>query len=311
MVAAVDAPTYAFLAQPPPSKKRGAPGIPLPSLPVGSNENDRPPLRRRSATLTGINAWASQVQPGSPAPRTPRTPYTPTSPGRRSSVSRRSSLSRRRSSSRSITHRAAPAGSPSFLNLVDTPATGSYRTPEFDLTNLGYDTVFVSLPKTPLTPAHLACPTQMPPPPPSPAGKRMRFPTFGILRRGRGREAKVPASPTAEMHCKKASGKARPPPLNNDLLLAQFLDGGRLDQHATRAMARAADGGPVGAVHRDAQGVMWVDAAEPLEYAPLLGSPATSEGSWVAFTPYERRESVSSSGSSTADVGAVVRPAEV
>ncbi|KAL1667618.1 hypothetical protein GGF50DRAFT_86666 [Schizophyllum commune] len=312
MAAVVDAP-YAFLSQPPPSKKRAGPAIPLPSLPLGANnENERPPLRRGAPALTGINVWAAQVQPGSPAPRTPGTPYTPTSPGRRSSTSRRSSLSRRRSTSRSITHRAAPAGS--FLNLVDTPATGSYKTPEFDLTALGYDTVFVSLPKTPLTPAHLACPTQMPPPPPSPVGKRVRrFPSFGILRRGRGREPKVPASPTVASRSKKSSSasKPRPPPLNNDLLLAQFLDGGRLDQHATRAMNRAAEGGPVGAVHRDAQGVMWVDAAEPLEYAPLLGSPASSEGSWVAFTPYERRESVSSAGSSTADVGAVVRPAEL
>lgn len=318
MSAVVDVPTYAFLAQPPPSKKRAAPGIPLPSLP-GGIENDqntgRPPLRRRSVTLTGINVWAAQVQPGTPAPLTP---CTPSSPARRASISRRNSLTRRRSTSRSITHRAAAAGSPSFLNLVHTPNTASYGTPEFDLTALGYDTVFVSLPKTPLTPAHLARPTQKPSPPPSPAaGKRLRrFPSFSILRRGRGRTPKAPSSPTYEVRktsktSSPSSGKPRPPPLNSDLLLAQFLDGGRLDQHATRAMNRAAEGGPVAAVHRDAQGVMWVDAAEPLEYAPLLGSPATSDGSWVGFAAGERRESVSSAGSAGADVGALVRPAEV
>lgn len=135
-------PQFAFLSKPPPS--RTPPNAPLPPAPYSS-----PPVQTtfadRSKAYSNIITWASLVQPGSPAPR---------SPHRRPSISssRRSSFSRinRRPS---ISHSRAASGS--LIHIVDTqqkpqntPSVG-----DFDLTALGYTSVFVHLPKTPTTPS--------------------------------------------------------------------------------------------------------------------------------------------------------------
>lgn len=141
------APAYPFLAYPPPQKKR--PTQPLPSPPV------RPPCspsypRRRSATTSAIAAWVAAVHPGSPAPYSPR---------RRSSISstRRSSHGSASIISRRPSVSAGPA-SASFLSFHDTPTTASRQviTPSVkdfkpDLTAVGYTSVFVHFPETPLS----------------------------------------------------------------------------------------------------------------------------------------------------------------
>ncbi|KAJ8517360.1 hypothetical protein ONZ45_g5447 [Pleurotus djamor] len=142
-----------------------------------------------TSSAESILSWAEQVQPGTPAPLTPPSDSTTTSASsstsslasapssgggkkktRRPSVSRlHLNLSARRPSG--VQHSQARSGSASFMNIIDTPSTGpaqpqpqSARTPmsskslnagSYDLTNLGYTSVFVRLPHPPATPAHL------------------------------------------------------------------------------------------------------------------------------------------------------------
>ena len=137
-------PQFAFLASPPPptQKKRASPAAPLPAPP---GPLPPPPV---PASFSTIVAWAAHVQPGSPAPRSPQR-----RPSITSNCSRRPSISRlnRRSS---ISHGRAPSGS--FIHIIDTPTRTHVTTPsaaDFDLTALGYTSVFVHLPKTPTTPS--------------------------------------------------------------------------------------------------------------------------------------------------------------
>ncbi|KAF8159390.1 hypothetical protein B0H34DRAFT_748017 [Crassisporium funariophilum] len=133
-------PQFAFLAKPPPppQKKRPSPNLPLPAPPTASNSPPPTPVRN---AYNSIITWASLVQPGSPAPRSPhRRPSVSSS--RRPSITR---LNRRPS----ITHGRAPSGS--FIHIVDAQSTPSVG--DFDLTALGYTSVFVHLPKTPTTPS--------------------------------------------------------------------------------------------------------------------------------------------------------------
>ena len=123
-------PQFAFLSKPPFPQKfsHSGPNVPLPPPPT-------------SLAHSNIIAWASLVQPGSPAPRSPqRRPSVSSS--RRSSISR---LNRRPS----ISHARAASGS--LIHIVDTQKTPSVG--DFDLTALGYTSVFVHLPKTPTTPS--------------------------------------------------------------------------------------------------------------------------------------------------------------
>ncbi|KAI0741811.1 hypothetical protein C8Q80DRAFT_1123598 [Daedaleopsis nitida] len=143
-------PAYPFLAHPPPQKKR--PTQPLPSPPV------RPPCspsypRRRSATTSVVSAWVAAVHPGSPAPCSPRR-RSSISSTRRSSHGSASIISRRPSVSASTPNPA----SASFLSFHDTPTSASRQviTPSVkdfkpDLTAVGYTSVFVHFPETPLS----------------------------------------------------------------------------------------------------------------------------------------------------------------
>lgn len=143
-------PQFAFLAKPPPpQKRRPSPDMPLPPIPKA--QSTPPPVLpvHRSPAYASILAWAAHVQPGSPG-----SPPIPHSPHRRPSVS--SNGSRRPSISRmhrrpSISHNRGRSGS-SFV-FVETPVKSASGAANFDLTALGYASVFVHFPKTPTTPS--------------------------------------------------------------------------------------------------------------------------------------------------------------
>ncbi|KAI0831894.1 hypothetical protein BC628DRAFT_1499814 [Trametes gibbosa] len=266
------APAYAFLAHPPPQKKR--PTQPLPSPPVPRLPSCAPlNPRRRSATTSAIAAWVAAVNPGSPAPRSPR---------RRSSIS-----SARRSSGGSpciLSRRPSVTGNPhsaSFLSFADTPTTGSRIaiTPSIkdfkpDLTAVGYTSVFLHFPDTPQSATVFTSrtrpplsPQRVPPRSPSspvrPAKGLKSFRSLSALRptrrvRSKSITMRGPPSPplalpiqakksptqskasraqaTATVSASKKSkyAKFRPPPLATELALAQLADGGSLEDHIRR-----------------------------------------------------------------------------
>lgn len=342
--------TYAFLSQPPPQKQRPTQALPSPPPIVASH------LRRRANTHSSITTWATRVQPGSPAPCSPR------SPRRRPSSSRRPSVSRGRRPS--INSGRLPSGS--FLSFVDTPSTANKNTPSLkdfapDLTALGYTSAFVHLQrgpasatfphgKTPFTPFtdKINAYSHIPIPPiPSPTRTKTRqlkhFRSLTVLKgRGRSKSVTMPSSPpfskskpnskVAIATRKKAKYPGyRPPPLANELALAQFANGGSMEKNIQRMMeaqANAAGQGPyngVGDVYRDGKGGLWLDQDEEWEYAHLLGGDEEEETiKWVSFgdrdgvsanvagldlASEERRGSVSTLYSDF-DPSAVVQPAD-
>jgi len=210
-------PHFAFLVKPlqPAEKKRLASVAPHP--PPVCSPPSLPVVRRRSSTLSRIATWATNVQPGTPAPW---------SPLRRASItslcSRRPSVSRRPS----ITHSVPLA---SFLHLTSTP-TVAQNTPsvaQIDLTALGYTSLFVYHPKTPGTasphPRHaipagafigkatVSKPRSNKPLPPIPTGARRktrkmkRFRPFTLLRSSKSKDqSPVPSPATPSFYCQSA-----------------------------------------------------------------------------------------------------------
>ncbi|KAF9565915.1 hypothetical protein CPC08DRAFT_747691 [Agrocybe pediades] len=127
---------FAFLSAPPPPKpKRRALLASPPPCPSQSPPPPTPSLPSRISTFTRITTWAAHVQPGSPAPWSPpsHSPSSNTLP--------------------SVSHGRARSGS--LAHLVDTQL--SLKTPSteanYDLTALGYTSVFVHIPemKVPLS----------------------------------------------------------------------------------------------------------------------------------------------------------------
>ncbi|KAG1747967.1 uncharacterized protein EDB91DRAFT_1115736 [Suillus paluster] len=338
-------PKYAFLAYPPPPKKR--PTQPLPSLPSCAQvvAPQAAPTRRRSNTFSTIAAWAAHVQPGSPASLSPRSPLSPL---------RRPSIGRGRKTS--ITSIRVSSGS--FLNILDTPATAyPAATPliqnfKADLTSVGYTSVFLQFPNTPITATlPIAVKTRtteagkqipIPPVPESPTRKPRglsRFRSLSVLKsRGRSKSA-APSSPT-KMKAKAAASSAavvkrkkakyaamRPAPLANELALMQFVDGGSMESNIKRVMEAQAKAGAagVGDVYRDGQGGIWWDQEEEWEYAHLLagGEDGAAHGmgdlQWVTFggdkspsailADEERRGSVSTQDSDL-DPRYIVQPTD-
>ncbi|CAL1713182.1 unnamed protein product [Somion occarium] len=339
-------PVYPFLSQPPPQKRR--PTQPLPSPPTSVCA---PVIgRRRSATTSAITAWVAEVIPGSPAPYSPRRSPSSFCSSRRPSLSR--SIGRRPS----IT--SVRVSSASFLHFSDSPTTASRIaiTPSVkdfttaDLALVGYTSVFVQIPQTPMSAGAPArrrlSPQHILPIPVSPVkGATKSLKHFRSLtslkpaRRTRSRSNAAPPTPPlpslakAAMDAKKAHAassaavaknkkskyaKFRPPPLANELALAQLMDGGKLGDHVTRfaeAHAKAAgavkvDGQLVGVgdVWRDGEGGIWRDQDEEWEYAHLLGGDedfCMGEVQWVEFSSEadkdgvldERRESTSTQDS--------------
>ncbi|EIW59775.1 uncharacterized protein TRAVEDRAFT_167296 [Trametes versicolor FP-101664 SS1] len=288
--APVQAPAYSFLAHPPPQKKR--PTQPLPSPPVPRLPSCAPSYpRRRSATTSAVAAWVAAVQPGSPAPRSPR---------RRSSISsaRRSSggspciVSRRPSVNAGTPHSA------SFLSFSDSPTAASriVITPSIkdfkpDLTAVGYTSVFVHFPETPhsatvftsktrppLSPQRIA--PRSPSSPVRPVKGLKSFRSLSALRptrriRSKSITMRGPPSPPLNMSipAKKSSAHAkasraqesaavsaskkskyakfRPPPLATELALAQLADGGSIEDHIRRFAEAQARAGGATEMTRD------------------------------------------------------------
>ncbi|KAJ6485657.1 hypothetical protein C8R45DRAFT_1098442 [Mycena sanguinolenta] len=251
------------------------------------------PPRRRSNSA--IISWAAKVQPGSPPPRSPRRRPSTSSSRRPSVCSRRPSVSR------------------------TPPATG--KEASFDLTDLGYSSVFVHFPITPSTPSPFKAlaVVPVPPVPASPKRKGLKhFRSLSALTRGRAKSVSAPAAmpvpaPPVPALPKSASTskfpiplakpakstkhaklpKRVPPPLATELALMQFTDGGSLEKHAQRVMAsQAKAAGPgvgVGAVWRDGDGGMWWDEEERWEYARLLAAPGPGPANeWVQFDGPEK-----------------------
>ncbi|KAJ7460830.1 hypothetical protein FB451DRAFT_503876 [Mycena latifolia] len=294
---------YSFLATPP---QKARPTLPLPLPPVQVLlPYTTPPRRRRSNSA--IISWAARVQPGSPSPRSPR---------------RRPSIVGRRPS---IGH-----GPGSFI-LIETPTTaGPSVKDDFDLTNLGYSSVFVQFPVTPSTPspfchpksaanpyAHIPIPP-VPASPPAPKARRglKHFRSLSALTRTRSKSVSsmpAPAPPKSSKaqffavsvaKRKKAQYKyVRPAPLANELAMMQFADGGSLESHAKRVMAhQAKNAGPgvgVGEVFRDGNGGLWWDEDEEWEFAHLLGGEqqlvsGRDETQWVQFDDQDKENEVAS-----------------
>ncbi|KAG1874437.1 hypothetical protein F4604DRAFT_1764695 [Suillus subluteus] len=281
-------PKYAFLAYPPPPKKRPTQPLPSPPSYARAVAPQAPPhIRPRSNTFSTITAWAAHVQPGSPASLSPR------SPRRRPSIG-----CGRRASITSV--RVSP-GSLIALDTHRNAATPSIQNFKADLTSVGYNSVFLQFPKTPIT---ATLPIAVKPVPASPTRKPRgltRLRSLSALKsRGRSKsaapsspikmKAKAAASSAAVVKRKKAKyAGVRPAPLANELALMQFVDGGSMESNIKRVMeaqAKASAAG-VGDVYRDGEGGIWWDQDEEWEYAHLLADGAVSgtmgDLQWVTF----------------------------
>lgn len=309
----VQAPLYPFLSQPPQKK---CPTQPLPSTPteVPTSPERAAPGRRRSATIAAITAWRAEVNPGSPAPYSPR----------------RSPLvcgTRRASGSRRLSCGSVRAASGSYFAI--TPSVDAFK--EHDFTSVGYTSFFVRLPATPISPEQRR---PMPPPQPFSPTKRALKLTRSLtsLKPTKRVRSHAPPSPlfnpgraSAEFRRSRALSNAaivkgkkskyakyRPAPLANDLALTQFLDGGSMEENIRRynksqakiSGAEKVDGMLIGVgdVWRDGVGGIWRDKDEEWEFAHLLGDADNMDG-WVAFNSPQpsadgmRRESVSTQDS--------------
>ncbi|KAK7054007.1 hypothetical protein R3P38DRAFT_2853865 [Favolaschia claudopus] len=270
------------------------------------------PARQRSNSV--IISWAANVQPGSPAPLSPR---------------RRPSVCSRR-----------PSGSISFVKDSLKP---------FDLTQVGYSSVFVQFPVDPCTPSLFIGQVQTPEVPLPTSTKApsapKRFRSLSTLTRSRSKSvsASVPVAPMPSSTIHKASSSTKTPavcaitkrrksvdhhkntapmPLANELALMQLLGGGSIESHAKRVMTKQAKAaGPgvgVGEVFRDEKGGIWWDEEERWEYKHLLDreQQRVPADAWVQFrgkenedASEERRGSVSTQDSDL-DVRYLVKPAE-
>jgi len=299
---------YAFLSQPPPSKKTTRRVVPAPLSPSRANSN-------------AISTWAATVFPGSPAPCSPSS--SPCSPAvhRRNSVGRRPSLT--------LSHRRRPSIG------QRTPSTAEYRP---DLTALGYNSLFVQFDKTPTTPSpfrprntNTDWPKVAPPLtsdvfgsipiPPVPqaaaevsastkrSGPLRRFRSLSILRSKKSKYNQVPHSIPSPTKLHKSKGSAikqpakqkatAPPSLANDIALMQFIGGGSVEdnvkkvmQARSKAVAKSASGREaLEDVYRDGKGGIWYDKDEEMEYAHLL----SFEDEWVEVSEEETSPGISSS----------------
>ncbi|KAI0086467.1 hypothetical protein BDY19DRAFT_344731 [Irpex rosettiformis] len=293
-------PLYPFLSHPP-QKRR--PTQPLPAIPSTSGRS--PGGRPRSATISAISAWAAKVHPGSPAPYSPRR-----SPSL-NFVSNRLSFSRRVSGSSGRVPSASFASFGERITANDQPiVTPSIDDFPPDLTAMGYTSVFVQFPVTPLSPPNnchlsasvLATPRATPKSLTKQSkGGLKRLKSLASLGSSKGPRTRALSTPTVvetklsadvkssrqlqtgavTKNKRSKYAKYRPTPLANDLALAQLMDGGKLDYHVKRyteskAKANGAlevDGQivGVGGIWRDEEGAVWMDQDEVWEFTHLLG----------------------------------------
>ena len=303
------------LSKPPPPQK-APPSIPLPPAPSSS------------FAYSSIVAWASLVQPGSPAPISP--------PSRRSSFS--------------LSHVGYTTV---FVHLDPLPGPTS---PSPYHRQRSTTVVEMSKPLSPKSTAYAHIPIP-PMPPQEPPVKRTglsRLRSFSILRPRSSKSKQQPSVPPSPHYsvatsapkskptkskkhpapptesCPTTIAKRKrakylippPPSLANELALMQFMDGGNIDSHAKRVMeaqAQAAAGSGaqhgVADVYRDGNGGIWWDADEEWEYTHLLADSGSTTPTPIskannAMTidwddllankendPHDRRDSVSSQDS--------------
>ncbi|GJE99273.1 hypothetical protein PsYK624_155260 [Phanerochaete sordida] len=217
--------------------------------------------RRRS--LAAISNWASNVQPGAPAPVSPsKAKFAPES-------SRAPEIRAARR------HSVKPAPPPPMEYIPDSPSgsdqSGSPAAKQAfkaDLRPTEYAPVYVQLPHTP--------------PPDAPKGKGLRFLSLKSAPRA-PKDAGAPPPPPKEKKEKKEKKRREDVPMQlaTDLALAQLLGGGTIEHHIRQAAERDAkragarrEGGTyagVADVYRDADGRVWRDRDEAWEYQALVG----------------------------------------
>ncbi|CAK5273813.1 unnamed protein product [Mycena citricolor] len=322
---------FAFLSKPPQRTRPVAPiQVLLPEAPFEETVTVQVTRRRSNSAII---AWAAAVQPGSPS-----------SPRRRGSINGRRSPSRRRGSTSSSRRPSISGrqGTTSYI-VIKTPTTAGSYPKDFDLTNLGYSSVFLDLPVTPSVPSpqpKSAAPNNasyshipIPPIPDSPHPVKPRrglshFRSLTTLTRSRSKSvSSMPSKPSKVQVAnvpvttrKKAQYKfVHAAPLANELALMQFADGGSIESHAKRVMAHQAKAaGPgvgVGAVFRDGEGGLWWDEDEEWEFAHLLSGEQqlvtnSEQTQWVQFEEGEERRGSVSTQDSDLDVRYLVQPAD-
>lgn len=337
----IQPPAYSFLSHPPPQKPR--PTQPLPEPPVYSVEDPSTPTiktgRRRSATVSAVSAWITSVIPGAPAPASPNADSVSFS--RRASLtphSRLPSVSSKRVSSSKFVHLDVPVtplpGSKDWS--ADLKALG-YTAGSF---NTYFD--FILPPPVPGVtsatkrkfksskkdsspsdvendPHHHSSKSlrhkrskSQPPLPPSPK-RKMPSTIYATEHHSSSRRIRTVSttgststSSTVKSHSKKSKyEKDRPPPLATELALAQFMSGGKLEDHIqkynhARAKSSGAVKGPDGRlvgvsdVYRDGEGGVWRDPEERWEHAHLLSADQSWQGedaSWVRFGSFASQQS--------------------
>lgn len=292
---------YPFLSQPP-MDVYASPD----ALPQSHN------TRRRS--LAAISNWASNVQPGAPAPLTPpvhKSKFTEPAPH----------PAELRAARR---HSVKPVPPPPVNYVPESPSSSDQSAtptskPDFkaDLQAPGYTSVYVQLPpdgrSVPTTPTSAAAPS-------SSRKGLARFRSLSLKPAARTKPAPEAASSSSAAAKEKKKEKkaryddARPAQLATDLALAQLLGGGSMEHHirqaaekeARRAGAkRGAHGQLVGVadVHRAADGRVWRDADEELEYARLLPRErARAADEWVRFEERRGRAEASCDSSSASSL---------
>ncbi|KAN0109178.1 hypothetical protein V8E52_009506 [Russula decolorans] len=270
--------TFDFLAHPPPPRAQTS--APRPTTPTAQTIS-----RHRSNTVTAISAWAAGILPGSPPP---------TSPNASSTFSRRPSLV-------GIT-RPTRQHSRSFISFADTPDP-SLRTSEYAYTvvplPIPQHPTAPSRPSSRTTREYVSGPDEMKFSPllamrlrktstqamsdscsPTLPKKKgfMHFLHFQRRSRSVRTRKELPLPPTSSpttlafhiAHQKRAlyaQCGALPLPLESEVALMQFMDGG------SRADAVARLGG----TYKDEAGVIYTDEAEARECLPLL-FPVESDG---------------------------------
>jgi hypothetical protein len=278
--------------------------------------------------MSAITAWATEVHPGTPAPYSPHQSPSVGPTGRRSSFSRF-----RRVSASSGRMRSA-----SFASFSETLVSGNngFITPfikDFapDLTAMGYTSVFIHYPETPLSPPKAYCVDSnsytTPYAAPVDTAKQVKPKHLkGISSHKKTKRTRsiTPPSPlvtgsnsssetkrtnalqtTTVAKTKKPqhSRKFHPAPLANDLILAQLMDGGKIEDHVKNyAEAHAKANGAakhngqllgVGDVWRDEEGGAWMDEDEVWEFTHLLSGDddfCLDEVEWVQFGSNSGRE---------------------
>ena len=302
-------PKFAFLALPPPPKRKRAVVNDALGFPASSVN-----------CSTTISAWAKTVHPGSPAPMTPVSgvPHLRSTSFSSSPILqafRRTSLTcaRFRRQSASSTSNGIPSAS--FLHVSDTPRTPVHPIPttpfpadaKFDFAAFGYASIFVDVPvSTPITPeTHKHRPmTRLP----SRRDATASPPTMPLTKsNGTGRLKRLLGSKhkaKSQTHHKGAAEKLDPV-VSDDVPVSLKNCSAYAGKSIRQVMEKVRrEGGPAGidtigrskviegveTVHRDGLGGIWRDQEVEWEFAHPLASNKTplsarcsdAEG-WVTF----------------------------